>query len=201
MPLDTTQLSDESLARRAANGDRAAFEQIVLRHSRSLAEFAAARTHTVQDAEDIVQETFLRAFSHIKGFDRRFPLKPWLFTIAYRLIITGYRKKTPHLADDQTLETCDDRSPRHDTTMDWLWETAVQMGGDFHTVLWLYYKEQLTIAEIARVMKKNQLTVRVLLHRARRRLAKRLMDTASGQAEAAHYWIQHCNCVAEGSKS
>jgi len=199
MSLDVLYPSDESLARRAVNGDRAAFEHIVLRYSPALAEFAAARTHTIQDAEDIVQETFLRAFLHLKDFNCRLALKPWLFTIAYRLIITGYRKKTPHLADDQTLESCDGRSPRHDTAMDWVWESAVQMGREFHTVLWLHYKEQMTTAEIARVMNKNQLTVRVLLHRARRRLAKRLTETASGQAEAAHYWIQQCNRVAEGS--
>ena len=174
----TLPTSDQELARSAAEGDRAAFEAVVLKYSRPLAEFAAGRTNTFQDAEDIVQETFLRAFVNLKAFDARYSLKNWLFTIAYRLIISGYRKKRLRLADSDALESV--AAPTTDAPpMDWLWEAAMEMGPEIHTVLWLRYKQDMNILEIASVMKKTKIGVRVLLHRARRRLAERINTRAA----------------------
>lgn len=196
MHSDTSHRTDQELARFAANGDRAAFEAIVQRYTRPLAEFAANKTRTVQDAEDIVQETFLRALVHVESFDPQYTLKNWLFTIAYRLIVSGYRKKMPHLMDEQTLYSCIDTKGEPALPMDWLWETAARMGQEFHSVLWLRYKEQMDIPDIARVMNKNKLSVRVLLHRARRRLAERLAETVPD--EDIQYWIQSGPCTVKG---
>lgn len=174
--------TDHELVRSTLDGDRGAFEAIVSRYSRPLAEFAARKTNTVQDAEDIVQETFLRAFVHLRTFDGRYALKNWLFTIAYRLIISNYRKKRPHLsADGLNLAAADEDD---DNAMDWLWDVTEQMGDEVHTVLWLRYKQDMEIAEIAGILRKTQIGVRVLLHRARRRLAERLEARAENDPHA-----------------
>lgn len=170
--------TDSELARRAAEGDRAAFEAVVRRYSRPLAEFAAGKTNTVQDVEDVVQETFLRAYANIGTFDVRYSLKNWLFTIAYRLIISGYRKKQPKACDGRAFAAMEEKNGDR-VEIDWLWELAEQMGQDVHSALWLRYKQDLEIADIARVMNKTQIGVRVLLHRARRRLAERVETLAA----------------------
>lgn len=177
---NAVRTSDHDLIQRAAAGDRAAFEVIVRRYSRPLAEFVARRTARVQDAEDIVQETFLRAFSSLHTFDKQYSLKNWLFSIAYRLIVSGYRQKRP-----QPLEEADLPSAKCATTtqpMDDLWTIAEDLGGNFYMVLWLRYKQDMDISEIAHVMQKTQIAVRVLLHRARRRLAARLGYLAENNA-------------------
>jgi RNA polymerase sigma-70 factor (ECF subfamily) len=178
-PLQT----DEQLARSAANGDRAAFESIVRRYTRPLAEFVIHKTATVQDAEDIVQETFLRAFVNIKTFDPQFSLKNWLFTIAYRLVVSSYRKKKPVRLDSRTCAEMIDPQPNENSQLDWLWEVAAQMGESVYTVLWLRYKQEMEVAEIARVLGRSQIGVRVLLHRARRKLAERIKVAAENQPD------------------
>lgn len=183
MSPNAPRQTDQQLARSAAQGDRAAFEAIVRRYARPLAEFAANKAPTVQDAEDIVQETFLRAFVNIQTFDPRFSLKNWLFTIAYRLIISGYRKKKPARLDGRACSEMIDAQPNDDTQQDWLWELAEQIGDSVHTVLWLRYKQEMEIADIAKIMNRSQIGVRVLLHRARRKLAERIQHAAENRGD------------------
>lgn len=190
--------SDSRLVQRAAAGDRSAFEIIVKRYIRPLAEFAAGKTNSIQDAEDIVQDTFLRAFVNIGTFDAQYSLKNWLFTIAYRLIVSGYRKKQPKAYDCGALTGLAEHNSSP-VEIDWLWELAGQMGTEVHTALWLRYKEEMEIADIARVMKKTQIGVRVLLHRARRRLAERVETLAAN--DTGGQWSHRCGVLIERTES
>lgn len=168
--------TDQAVARAAAAGDRAAFDEIVRRYMRPLLEFASART-SVQNAEDIVQETFLRAYQNITAYSERYTLKSWLFTIAWRQIISLYRKKQPDsLAQDPVSPPA---ASADSPDAEWLWKAARTMGQDYYTVLWLRYQQQMSTDEIAQVMRKSKIGVRVLLHRARNRLKSRISQTTS----------------------
>lgn len=162
--------TDEALARSAAGGDRAAFDEIMRRYLNPLTRFAASRI-SAEDADDIVQETFLRAYQNMAGFDDRYTLKSWLFTIASRLIISLYRKKRPDRLTSEMKPPTVQPGPYPSDT-EWLWSAAAQMGQEYYTVLWLRYQQQMTTDEIAGVMSKSKIGVRVLLHRARNRLAQ-----------------------------
>jgi RNA polymerase sigma-70 factor (ECF subfamily) len=167
-------ISDASLADMAAGGDRGAFEQIVGRYCGQLLEFTAGRAAVYQDAEDIVQETFLRAYTNIDLFDRRYSFKTWLFTIAYRIMISSYRKKRPKLLLDNAAEELAEKSTGTDEDYQWLWDEIKQLGTEAYTALWLKYRQELSVEEIATIMKKSKVGIRVLLHRARNRLMKKL---------------------------
>ena len=169
------QMTDKELAQAAARSGLGAFDEIVQRYCQQLTTFALAKTANMEDAEDIVQETFLRAYQNIKSFDSKYALKNWLFTIAYRLIVSGYRKKRPQRLSDQAAAqlAVDQPDPQENQ---WIWEAAGKMGVDAFTALWLRYNQDMTISEIANVMKKTEITVRVLLHRSRKRLAKQIAD-------------------------
>ena len=73
--------SDEAAAARAKAGDADAFRVLVERHSRPLFRLAFRMTSNEQDAEDIVQETFLRAYRRIGNFDERASFGTWLYRI------------------------------------------------------------------------------------------------------------------------
>jgi len=169
-----------------------------MRYSRPLSEFAAVKTNTIQDAEDIVQETFLRAYLNLNVFDTRYSLKNWLFTIAYRLIISGYRKKQVPTVDNGALSSVTANTEEATAPMDWLWDAALEMGEPIHTVLWLRYKQDLDISQIAQVMNKTKIGVRVLLHRARRRLAERIESLA--EEDRAGAWMPPRPLVIERTK-
>jgi RNA polymerase sigma-70 factor (ECF subfamily) len=76
------ELTDAALVATARAGDRDAFRALVERHSRSLFRLAYRMTGHEQDAEDVVQETFLRAYNHLSKFDGRASFGSWLYRIA-----------------------------------------------------------------------------------------------------------------------
>jgi len=181
------QMTNEELTEATADGKQAAFDEIVRRYCRGLTNFVACRTGTLEDAEDIVQETFLRAYQNIDTFEKLYSLKNWLFTIAYRLIVSGYRKKRPRQLSSEAVRQLSDGEAKSED-YEWVWQAVRKMGDEPFTVLWLYYKVDMTTSEIARVMNKSKVMVRVLLHRSRKRLAERI----SNQTETAEKtnWIR-----------
>jgi RNA polymerase sigma-70 factor, ECF subfamily len=122
----------------------------------------------------LTQETFLKAFANINTFDTANSLKNWLFTIAYNLVISHYRRKKIRLADPQELHDIPASNAQFQESADWLWNAVSQMEPDTQTVLWLHYKQDMAVEDITRVMKRSSPAVRVLLHRARKRLANKL---------------------------
>src|SRR5436305_13707155 len=73
--------SDEAAAAKAKAGDADAFRVLVERHSRPMFRLAFRMTGNEQDAEDIVQDTFLRAYRRIGKFDERASFGTWLYRI------------------------------------------------------------------------------------------------------------------------
>ena len=77
----------------------AAFGTLVGRHHQRVFAFLLALTRHRQDAEDLTQETFLRAWKKFHRYDPDLPLLPWLFTLARRLSISALRRTRPVPAD------------------------------------------------------------------------------------------------------
>lgn len=75
------EASDLAVVARVKAGDRDAFRHLVERHSRSVFRLAYRLTGHEQDAEDVVQETFLRAFREIRRFEARSSFATWLYRI------------------------------------------------------------------------------------------------------------------------
>lgn len=80
---DSRELSDEALVERAAGGDKAAFAELVMRHADRL--FASLRRFGLDDAEaqDVAQETFLRAWRSLPRFEGRSQFFTWLYRIGF----------------------------------------------------------------------------------------------------------------------
>jgi RNA polymerase sigma-70 factor, ECF subfamily len=76
------ELNDVLAVSRARSGDTDAFRVLVERHSRSLFRLAFRMTGNQQDAEDVVQESFLRAYKQLAKFDERASFGTWLYRIA-----------------------------------------------------------------------------------------------------------------------
>ena len=77
-------LSGEAV-RRAANGDAAAWEPLVRAHQEAVFRLCYLLLGDPDEAEDVAQETFLRAWKHLRRFDATRPLRPWLLSIASNL--------------------------------------------------------------------------------------------------------------------
>ena len=175
------QLSDEELVAKTQTGSRRCFDQLVYRYSHRLFYFLRPRVSTDEDTEDLVQETFLKAYRNISRFDLKYKFTTWLYTTATRLAIDFYRKKQHHehisLMNPSTPDPGEQVTREEDAQN--LWNIAQKLQANQFQVLWLRYIEELSLPEIASVMKKNQVHIRVLLHRARMNLIKQLNPSAS----------------------
>jgi RNA polymerase sigma-70 factor (ECF subfamily) len=168
--------TDEELAREARAGSRPAFEELALRYKRRLFVYLRPRLASDQDAEDMVQETFLKLYRSIDRYDPAYRFSTWLYTAATRLTISSYRKKRIAAVSLRTEEAGGVAYPaagppdRTDTAG--LWDSARSLAESQFRVLWLRYGEDMEVAEIARAVGKSRVAVSLLLHRARTNLMK-----------------------------
>ena len=175
--LNLRALSSEELASHARAGSEACFEELVRRHSGPLHGFLCRRVGNSHDAEDLVQETFLRARANLDRFEPRYAFSTWLFTIGSRLAARAPRGDEPR--EDAAADLVDEETPsriiegREERTNLWARGAGIVSDAEYET-LWLMYGEGLTVAEIARRSGRSRVHVKVLLHRGRVRLARRL---------------------------
>jgi RNA polymerase sigma-70 factor (ECF subfamily) len=181
-------VTDEELARQAGTGSHACFETLTLRYAPRLFHFLRKRLSNDQDVEDLVQETFIKAYQNIDRYDTGWKFSTWLYTIAVRLTVSHYRSGRAKLASvTQPLPEMETASSASGEPADLLtreqdsqnlWLLARSLKQDWYDALWLRYVEEMSIKEIAAVMKKTQIYVRVLLHRARLKLTRLMRQPA-----------------------
>jgi len=174
----TEEKTDDELAREARDGSLRSFEELARRYKRRLFVYLRPRLGSDEDAEDMVQDTFLKLYRNIGSYDPAYRFSTWLYTSANRLAIDSFRKNA--VVRDKLTAQADRELPDPASAGEAgngessLWDTAQALGGTRFRVLWLRYGEDMTIEEIAAVLGRTRLAVRVLLHRARTSLAGRL---------------------------
>lgn len=190
MSPDSPSLSDEDLARQTQAGSMTAFEELVSRYERRIYAFAAQSCRNGMDAVEITQETFVKAYQAIRQFNPKRKFAAWLFTIARRKCVDHFRAGRPGDDDDAALELLDTEDPAkilasHEERQH-LWKLArrVLPESQFHA-LWLYYVEELSVADAARVLRRPQAYIKVLLFRARKTLASRLKPSRTFSRSSA----------------
>lgn len=174
--------SPEELAVRAQAGGGPAltcFGELVKRFEVRLYNFLLKRTRSRSDAEELTQEAFTRAWERIASYDPAWKFSTWLYTIASRLAVSKHRRQSRESAWSSFDRACPEGADRLQVQDDRrlgsrLWSLAEEeLSADQQTALWLRYAEDMSIGEIAKVMGKSQVGIRVSLFRARQALAKR----------------------------
>jgi RNA polymerase sigma-70 factor (ECF subfamily) len=96
--------SDLATVGRARDGDADAFRALVERHSRSVFRLVYRMTGNEQDAEDLVQETFIKVFRNLEGFEERAHFGSWLYRIAVNCFLDWKRRRRPFEELDEKIE-------------------------------------------------------------------------------------------------
>ena len=182
MPGDEQQTSDEQLAAEAQDGSLEAFGGLVDRYHARIYHFLCHKTASPEDAQDVTQQVFIRAWQKIHQFRVEAKFVTWLFTITRRAAINHYRARGSRTMVE--LKEADGKLVTSDTPASnlaerdehaALWAAARRNLKDSQfTVLWLKYREGMSIKEIALAMGKRPVTIKVLLHRARKALGTAL---------------------------
>lgn len=168
--------ADAELARAAVAGDADAFAGLVHLHSRRVFQYLCHLTRNPHDAQDLSQQTFLKAQQHLDRFDCERPFLHWLLTIARRTALNHFRAQKKWAGPPEDIAASDPSPARvleQAERTQGLWERArALLSPREYEVLWLRIGEELSTAETARVTGLTQIHVKVLVHRARQRLLK-----------------------------
>ncbi len=184
-------VSDElALVQAAKAGDVSAFEKLVKRYDRNVFRIAQHITHSREDAEDVVQEAFLKAYSNLEQFQGQSKFYTWLVRIAVNEARMKLRRRRPErfVSLDEDVKTEDDSLPRE--VADWspnpeqlykqselrdiLSRTIQGLPPTFRTVFVLRDVEGLSTEETAEALDLSVPAVKSRLLRARLQLRERL---------------------------
>ncbi len=178
-----SNLTNRQLARSAQSRSLPAFTELVTRFEKRLYNFLLRRLACAADAEDITQESFVRAWQSIDRYDPTWEFSTWLFTIGRRLAANqiAKNKRAPkalgpaiepsHTNDPSTIAADFEQQSG-------LWEIVqTTLNADQQTALWLRYGENLPVQDIANVLGRTSVSIRVKLFRARQTLAEKLDET------------------------
>jgi RNA polymerase sigma-70 factor (ECF subfamily) len=180
----------------ALAGSQSAFEQIVRRYQRPIISLIARMTGDRAQAEDLAQETFVKAFRSLAAFDTTRRLSSWLFRIAHNTAIDAMRRSGPSqaapiaaldagrsLSADASHEPSTPPAPDPVERLELgraLESALAELRPDQRAAIVLRYENGLSFDEIGTVLGVPEVTARSHVHRARKELARLL--TASGWA-------------------
>jgi len=178
---DNSSRSDEQLAVHAQNGSIHSFEELVYRYEKRIFGFISCRVSSVDDAQDLTQDTFLKTYINIKKYKKKYSFSTWLFTIARREVISFYRKNSKKKIESISGDFFNTENPHSLLTFDdaqsQLWETLnKQLPEAQFSALYLHSVEQMNITEIAHTLKKTKANIKILLHRVRKKITQELAN-------------------------
>ena len=171
------------LARRARRGDAAAFDQLVLRFQGPVHRLCWRMLRSPH-AEDLTQETFIRAFVHFDRFDPERPLLPWLLAIARRLCL-DLRRREAMMARVETIPVTGNPppSPEHHASLreqvSRLERALADLDEGPRAAIFLFHLEELSYCDIAAALEVPIGAVMTWLHRGRAQLKQALRDVPS----------------------
>jgi RNA polymerase sigma factor (sigma-70 family) len=178
------ELTDTEIIKKVLQGEQALFARLVQRYQQYVFTLALRFTDNREDAEEIGQDVFVKAFRSLADFRGDAKFTTWLFTIVRTSCITFLRKKklvTTSIDNEKTLLQLENReSGFNANTIEQksrhaLVNAAIRLlSPDDGQIITLFYKGEQSLEEIGRIMGYDPNTVKVKLHRARHRLKEKL---------------------------
>ena len=174
-------MDESALIGLAAQQDQQAWEKLIHTHQQAVFRLAYLFSGDPDEAEDITQETFVRAFRFIDRFDRTRPFRPWLLSIAANLARNRIRGLKRYLAALQSfarrepellLSAMPDHAVKEDAQN--LWRVVRKLNHEDQQVIYLRYFLELSEEETAAALDIPRGTVKSRLHRAVNRLRDKL---------------------------
>lgn len=166
---------------RAKNGDNAAFDKLMLLHQAVVGCCMRRYSASLQVVEELTQTVFIKAFMNLSLYHPIAPFGNWLKTIAYRVGLDFWRAESKkgnisyHADMDVYAEKTADAGAGHET-FDRLARVVNQLPPEDRQVLYMLHVDEISIADIAKIMGWNPSMTKMRAFRARRKLRKILEE-------------------------
>jgi RNA polymerase sigma-70 factor (ECF subfamily) len=176
--------SDIDLISNVLQGDKMAYAQIIKQHQRFVFTLALRFSKCREDAEEIAQDSFIKAFRALPTFKQNSKFSTWLYSIVYTTAMTFLRKKrldTQSIDDETSLTQLEAYSSdhtiievEHKSKMQFVNLAISQLSPIDAAIITLFYQGEQSLEEIAQALGMESNTVKVKLHRARHRLKEKI---------------------------
>lgn len=181
---------EPELIRRARQGESPAWTALMRQHQEPIFRYAYLLSGDADEAEDIAQETFIRAYRALERFDSQRPMRPWLLRIAANLASNRRRSLGRYFAALQrtfqqerpTQQGVEEQSRQANQAHE-VWEAVRQLKPSDAQVIYLRYFLELSVDETAQALNVPAGTVKSRLHRASERLRQVIEQRYPGLKE------------------
>ncbi len=179
-----TQTTDTDIISQVLQGNQNAYAMLVERYQNFVFTIVLRYVKSREDAEEIAQDAFIKAYRSLKDFKGAAKFSTWLYTIATTTCITFLRKKKLeiHSLDNEKLFAIADNidgglsanSIEQKSRVNMVGEAIRLLNSDDAQIITLFYKGEQTLEEIAQILGIEANAVKVRLHRARTRLKEKM---------------------------
>lgn len=173
----------EELIKKAQKGDKNAFTDIILQIRNDLYKIAKTRISSDDDIEDLIQDTMIETYKHIKKLREPEKFKMWVIKILVNKCNKLYKKKYRNdiSIDEYNMENYIILNSQKDIEDDLNFYYLIKkLKYEERIVLVLHYMEQYSVKDISKILKINENTVKTHLFRARERIKKNLNEKEGG---------------------
>jgi len=184
------RIEDEELIKAFLDGDRDAFESLVLRHEKSVCNLIHSITRNPSYVDDIAQEIFWKVYLNLKKFKGKSSFKTWLYRITVNECLKELRRATSSkklrakLADEKSgLSSISNEVIDKKEEQDKIRELVNSLSHLHRTILFLRYNEGLSVKEMAQILNCPSGTVGSRLHNARNELKDLLLPFMKERGE------------------
>lgn len=187
-----SKLTDIELINLALAGNQAAYADLVKRHQRFVFTLALRFAKGREDAEEITQDCFVKAYRNLAQFQGGSKFSTWLYSIVYTTAMTFLRKKrldTTSIDNEDTYIQLENASGAMDNNLAenksrsfYVNQAIEQLMPDDAMIIIMFYKGEQSLDEIAQAMNMEANTVKVKLFRARQRLKDKLEQNLKHEA-------------------
>lgn len=188
-----SQPSDIELIQQTLGGNQSAFTDLVKRHQRFVFTLSLRFSKSRENAEEIAQDCFVKAYRSLASFQQQSKFSTWLYSIVYTTAMTSLRKKRVETSsihdEDENLQidiqtaVVDTNQAENNSRSFYLNQAIAQLLPDDAAVLTLFYKGEQSIEEISQALGIETNAVKVKLFRARQRLKEKLERNLKHEAK------------------
>ena len=188
-----SKLSDTELIHHTLAGDQSAYTELVKRHERFVFTLAMRFAKGREDAEEIAQDCFIKAYRSLASFQGQAKFSTWLYRIVYTTAMTFLRKKrvdTDSIDDEGTFIQVENQFSAYDVNdaenksrSFYLNKAIEQLLPDDAVIITMFYKGGQSLEEIGQALGMETNTVKVKLFRARQRLKEKLERNLKHEAK------------------
>jgi len=170
------KFSDEELVKKYLKGNERAFEVLIKRYLKPVYSFVYHQIENKEEAEDLTQEIFVKAWKNLKKFDQKKNFKTWIFTIAKNSVIDYLRKKKKEVWLSEKILNSQNFAEKIFEETKILKEAIEKLSPKYQLVLELYYWQGLNFKEISKILKEPLNTVKSRHYRAILLLRKFILE-------------------------